>query len=158
MSIAIFILRLMKITPLLNRSGVKLKIMSKGTIYEHKEPTETELAWLTGIWEGEGSWTYKKGRTRTFSNGKTYTEKDYVSMSMSMTDQDIMERVATIMDGRKTTYTDGGPAHVAAGQKPVYCISLQGEAAKRWTELMTPYLGNRRREKYKMIMEKLNAN
>jgi hypothetical protein len=52
--------------------------MAKGTIYEHREPTETELAWVTGIWEGEGSWSYKKGRTRTFANGKTYTEKDYL--------------------------------------------------------------------------------
>jgi hypothetical protein len=132
--------------------------MAKGTIYEHREPTETELAWLTGIWEGEGSWSYKKGRTRTFSNGKTYTEKDYLSMSMSMTDQDIMERVAAIMDGRKITYTDGGPVHKSAGQKPIYYINLQGEAATRWTELMKPYLGKRRREKYEMIMEKLNAN
>lgn len=132
--------------------------MSKGTIYEHREPTETELAWITGIWEGEGSWSYKKGRTRTFPNGKIYTEKDYLVMKMSMTDQDIVERVAVIMDGRKITWSDGGPVHKAAGQKPVYSISLQGEAAKRWTELMKPYLGNRRREKYEMIMEKLNAN
>ena len=130
--------------------------MAKGTIYEHREPTETELAWVTGIWEGEGSWSYKKGRTRTFSNGKVYTEKDYLVMKMSMTDQDIMERVAVIMDGRKITWSDGGPVHKAAGQKPCYHISLQGESAKRWTELMKPYLGNRRKEKYQMIMEKLN--
>jgi hypothetical protein len=131
--------------------------MAKGTIYEHREPTETELAWVTGIWEGEGSWSYKKGRTRTFANGKTYTEKDYLSMKMSMTDQDIMERVAAIMDGRKITWSDGGPVHKSAGQKPCYHIGLQGEAAVRWTELMKPFLGNRRREKYEMIMEKLNA-
>lgn len=130
--------------------------MAKGTIYEHREPTEIELAWVTGIWEGEGSWSYKKGRTRTFDNGKTYTEKDYLIMKMSMTDQDIMERVAAIMDGRKITWSDGGPVHKAAGQKPCYHISLQGESAKRWTELMKPYLGNRRKEKYQMIMEKLN--
>jgi hypothetical protein len=53
---------------------------------------------------------------------------------------------------------DGGPVHKAAGQKPTYCINLQGEAATRWTELMKPYLGKSRREKYDMIMEKLNVN
>ena len=131
--------------------------MAKGTIYEHREPTETELAWVAGIWEGEGSWSYKKGRTRTFANGKTYTEKDYLIMKMSMTDKDIMERVAAIMDGRKITWSDGGPVHKAAGQKPCYHISLQGESAKKWTELMKPYLGIRRREKYDLIMEKLNV-
>ena len=131
--------------------------MARGTIYEHREPTEVELAWLTGIWEGEGSWSYKKGRNRTYPNGKTYTEKPYLLMCMSMTDQDIMERVGAIMDGRSITYSDGGPVHKAAGQKPVYYINLQGQAAERWTELMKPYLGNRRREKYELIMEKLNV-
>lgn len=130
--------------------------MPRGTIYEHREPSDIELAWLTGIWEGEGSWSYKKGRTRTYPNGKTYTEKDYLIMQMCMTDQDIMERVAAIMDGRKTTYTDGGPVHKAAGAKPVYTISIRGEAASRWTELMKPFLGKRRQEKYNFIMEKLN--
>ena len=28
--------------------------MNKGTIYEHRVPMETEVAWLAGIWEGEG--------------------------------------------------------------------------------------------------------
>ena len=131
--------------------------MAKGTIYEHREPSDIELAWLTGVWEGEGSWCYKKGRTRVFQSGKTYTERPYLRMQISMTDKDVMERVGAIMDGRSITYSDGGPVHKAAGQKPIYHISLQGEAATRWTELMKPYLGNRRREKYELIMEKLNG-
>ena len=131
--------------------------MPKGTRYKHRKPTEVELAWLTGIWEGEGSWSYKKGRTRTFPNGKTYTEKSYLQMKMCMTDKDVMERVGEIMDGRTITYSDGGPVHKAAGQKPVYHISLQGEAASRWTELMKPYLFSRRLEKYDLIMEKVNG-
>ena len=50
-------------------------------------------------------------------------------MQMVMTDEDIMERVGAIMDGRKITYSDGGPAHKAAGQKPVhaYVASNGGE-------------------------------
>ncbi len=132
--------------------------MPKGTIYEHKEPSPTELAWITGIWEGEGSWVYKKGRTRTFPNGKTYMGKPYLLMTMCMCDQDIMERVGSIMDGRKITYSDGGPAHKAAGQKPVYHINIQGEAAQRWSDLMKPYLSNRRSEKYNFIMEQVNES
>ena len=131
--------------------------MPKGTIYEHREPTDVELAWLTGIWEGEGSWMYKRGRTRTYPNGKTYTEKPHMRMTMGMTDQDIMERVGVIMDGRSITHTDGGPVHKAAGQKPMYIITLQGDAARRWTELMKPYLGKRRQQKYQFIMEQLNV-
>ena len=78
-------------------------------------------------------------------------------MAMCMTDQDIMERVGVIMDGRKITHYDGGPAHKAAGSKPVYIINLQGAAATRWTELMKPYLGKRRQDRYQFIMEKLNV-
>ena len=130
--------------------------MARGTIYEHREPTEVELAWLSGIWEGEGSWVHKKGRTRTYPNGKVYTEKPHLRMTLQMTDEDVMERVSAIMDGRKITHTDGGPVHKAAGLKPTYHLSLQGDAATRWTELMKPFLGERRQEKYQLIMEQLN--
>lgn len=73
-----------------------------------------------------------------------------------MTEKDIMERISAIMDGRKITFSDGGPVHKSAGQKPVYSICLQGQSASYWTELMKPYLGKRRQEKYEFIMEKLN--
>ena len=75
-----------------------------------------------------------------------------------MTDEDIMSRVANIMDGRKITYTDGGPVHKAAGQKPIYHMTVGGEPAHFWTELMLPYLGERRKEKYFMLCEKLNEH
>jgi len=130
--------------------------MAKGTIYEHRQPTEVELAWLAGIWEGEGSWGYKKGRTRTYPTGKVYTGSPFLKMQIQMTDKDVMERVSEIMDGRKITYTDT-PAHRAAGQKPIWSLSLQGEAAFRWTELMKSFLGNRRKEKFEFIMEQVNA-
>ena len=77
-------------------------------------------------------------------------------MTLQMTDEDVMERVSAIMDGRKITHTDGGPVHKAAGLKPTYHLSLQGDAATRWTELMKPFLGERRQEKYQLIMEQLN--
>ena len=118
-------------------------------IKELREPNPTELAWIAGIWEGEGCWVYRKGRP-------SRKEKSYLRMQMVMTDEDIMERVGAIMDGRKITYSDGGPAHKAAGQKPVYGITLQGKSASRWTDLMKPYLGKRRLEKYQFIMEQIN--
>ena len=130
--------------------------MARGTRYEEREPSPTELAWLAGIWEGEGSWVYKKGRTRTYPNGKIYTETPYLKMGIQMTDQDVMERVASIMDGRKITYTDT-PAHKAAGQKPIYVMTIQGEAAIRWTNLMWPYLGERRKNKYNFIIEQIDG-
>jgi len=130
----------------------------KGTKYKHIPPTETDLAWLCGIWEGEGCWYYKKERRKPHTNGKVYIEKSHLRMSLQMTDEDIMLRVAKIMDGRKITYTDGGKAHKEVGQKPYYCFSVGGEPAHFWTELMLPYLGKRRKEKYFMLCEKLNEH
>jgi hypothetical protein len=130
----------------------------KGTKYKHTTPTESELAWLCGIWEGEGCWTYKPERKKLHTNGKVYIEKSHLRMGLQMTDEDIMSRVASIMDGRKITYTDGGPVHKAAGQKPTYCLTVGGEPAHFWTELMLPYLGKRRKEKYFMLCEKLNEH
>jgi hypothetical protein len=89
---------------------------------------------------------------------KVYIEKSHLRMGLQMTDEDIMSRVASIMDGRKITYTDGGPVHKAAGQKPTYCLTVGGEPAHFWTELMLPYLGKRRKEKYFMLCEKLNEH
>ena len=125
-----------------------------------REPSETELAWLTGIWEGEGSWTYygPRKRKKDGPDGGFRYEKPFMRMQMNMTDGDIMERVGAIMDGRKTSKYDGGPAHKKLGQKPVYHIHVQGKAAHRWTNLMKPYLGKRRLEKYEFIMEKLNES
>jgi hypothetical protein len=130
----------------------------RGTKYKHIPPTEAELAWLCGIWEGEGSWSYKPERRKPNRNGKVYVEKSHLRMNLQMTDEDIMLRVASIMDGRKITYTEGGPVHKAAGQKPSYYLSIGGEPAHFWTKLMLPYLGKRRKEKYFMLCEKLNEH
>jgi len=123
-----------------------------------RDPTDVELAWITGIWEGEGSWVFKKARTRKHKNGKHYTEKPHLVMCLSMTDGDVVERVAAVMDGRKVTHTDGGPSHKAAGCKPVFSLHISGSSAIRWTELMKPLLGERRRQKFEDIKEKINAS
>lgn len=122
-----------------------------------RDPTEVELAWLTGIWEGEGSWVYKRARTRRHKNGRDYTEKPHLYMQLSMTDSDIVERVAAIMDGRKVVFSDGGPVHKAAGCKPVYSLSLTGSSAIRWSKLMKPLLGNRRSQKIDNILNQING-
>ena len=123
-----------------------------------RQPSDVELAWITGIWEGEGSWGYRKGRKdRKHLNGKIYDEKPHLRMTLQMNDKDIMERVARIMDGRKITLCTGGKVHKERGIKPGYILNLSGVSAVRWTELMMPHLGKRRLEKYEHIMEKING-
>ena len=83
---------------------------------------------------------------------KEYVDKEHMRMSIQMTDEDIMLRVAKIMDGRKITYTDT-PKHRELGQKPIWTLNVSGKPAILWTELMSPYLGERRKQKIKSIFE-----
>ena len=126
--------------------------------YHHNPPTETELAWLCGIWEGEGTWQFKKARSRLCKKmNKSYVDKEHMRMSIQMTDEDIMLRVAKIMDGRKITYTDT-PKHRELGQKPIWTLHITGKPAILWTELMLPYLGERRKQKIKTIFEQIDTS
>ena len=128
----------------------------KRSQYEHIPPSDVELAWLAGIWEGEGCWQHKKGRTRLFENGRTYTEKDYLRIAVQMTDKDIVDRVAYIMDRRTVTKTDV-PSKRKLGRKPLYTFALSGKPAILWTNLMLPHLGIRRQEKVQMIYETIDT-
>ena len=72
-------------------------------------------------------------------------------MSLGMTDKDVVERVAAIMDGRKVRHEyrhKKNPNH-----KDMYHMQLQGAAAYRWTMHMKPYLGERRKNKIDWIMK-----
>ena len=129
----------------------------KRSQYQHTPPTEVELAWMSGIWEGEGCWQYKKARDRcNHRNDKIYTAKPEMLMSIQMTDKDIVDRVAKIMDNRTTTFTHT-PKKKALGWKPLYTFSVRGKAAVLWTNLMKPYLGKRRMEKIEMIYENIDT-
>lgn len=128
----------------------------KRSQHQHTPPTELELAWISGIWEGEGCWGYKKPRVRNYSNGKTYTQNPELRMSIQMTDEDIVDRVAKIMDNRGVTYTHV-PIKKEKGWKPLYTFSITGKSAVLWTNLMISYLGKRRLEKIEMIYENIDT-
>ena len=125
---------------------------AKECFYEPRTPTLEEVAWLAGLWEGEGCW-YINPERKWWSNQrqKYYTSSAYIRMSLGMTDRDVVERVAAIMDGRKVRHeyrSKKNPNH-----KDMYWMQLQGAAAYRWTMHMKPYLGERRKHKIDWIMK-----
>ena len=135
----------------------QIRMKLKRSQYEHNPPSEIELAWISGIWEGEGCWQYKKARERyNHRNGKNYTSKPEMLMSIQMTDKDIIDRVSKIMDGRNSTFTHV-PSKKVKGWKPLWTFSIRGKAAVLWTNLMKPYLGERRLEKIGMIYENIDT-
>jgi hypothetical protein len=77
-------------------------------------------------------------------------------MSIQMTDKDIIDRVSKIMDGRNSTFTHV-PSKKVKGWKPLWTFSIRGKAAVLWTNLMKPYLGERRLEKIGMIYENIDT-
>ena len=122
----------------------------------NKTVTTEEIAWLSGIWEGEGSWYFSKPRIiKQKTKGYIpYKCNGCIRMTLNMTDQDVMERVSKIMDNRKCTFSHP-PSKKDKGRKPSWFINLQGSAAILWTDRMMPYLGNRRREKYLNLIHEI---
>ena len=86
----------------------------------------SEIAWLAGLLEGEGCFTFSKG-------------PDVV---LKMTDKDVVERAASLM-GAKVIARD--PKNIK--WKRTYCASIHGYQAIAWMLTIYPFMGERRKEK-----------
>ena len=95
-----------------------------------RQVTDAEIAWIAGILEGEGCWTRHNGRT------------DW-SVSVRMTDQDIIERLQAITGIGRLTF-DGTPSKRA--RKPAWVWGVYARPHREWlTVKVWPWLGVRRR-------------
>lgn len=95
--------------------------------------TETELAWLAGLLEGEGCFSYHCSPT----------------IQIGMTDRDVVECVAHLFDKEVT-----GPYKYKGNKKPVYYAKLFGGPAADMMRLVRPYMGERRAGKIDEILTK----
>lgn len=97
------------------------------------EWTEVEVAWLAGLFEGEGTWTGAVGRP---------------SLAISMTDRDVIERAAALLGGAVNgPYSDGRIAVSGRPYKPAWKTQV-GKSATLQVLIprMWPWLGERRRQ------------
>lgn len=104
--------------------------------------TETELAWFTGIFEGEGC---------IVNDGA-----NSVHIKIQMTDQDIIERVFSLAEcGSIIICPDGRKKHF----KPTYmwrvCNALD---VKRLLTEMLPLFGERRKQRSLEALDRLEKN
>lgn len=92
-------------------------------------PGRSELSWLAGWLEGEGSFTVA---------GPTAV------ISATCTDQDTAARVAIMLNGKmsKVTHPDNRPEHY----KQVYAIQITGQRALVWMIWLRPLMGLRRQD------------
>jgi hypothetical protein len=105
-------------------------------------PTETEIAWAAGLFEGEGCISVH-GR-----DGR------YVKLTVAITDLDVLERFIAIAE-------PGAPIHkrrIAAVQhRQVYQWCANGRRAIPILEMFIPWFGERRRARALEALDKARA-
>lgn len=101
--------------------------------------TETELAWVAGLLEGEGS--FMTGRNHV--NGKLYL---YPRIVVSMTDEDVIDKAAKIFG--TSTYKIPNKTK----NKQQWRAQVNGSRAALLMSDLLPYMGTRRSEKILSIL------
>lgn len=96
----------------------------------------TELAWLAGVLEGEGSFIM----SRNTVNKKLYL---YPKIVVSMTDQDVIRRVCSLFE----TSVYVVPKDKRGDWKQQYRASIQGARAASLMQQLLPWMGERRSAK-----------
>lgn len=97
--------------------------------------TETEIAWLAGLLEGEGYFAFRTNR----KNKRT------PAIVLKMTDLDIVQRAQKLMDA-KSIYVDNAQRE---GRKVSYTTAVIGYKAIDIMKAILPYMGERRGERIK---------
>lgn len=86
--------------------------------------SETDLAWLCGVLEGEGSFDAHRGK--------------YPRIRIGMTDRDVVGRAAMLMGASVRLSLRKAPA------KPIWNTEVQGPRAAAIMQMVLPYMGARR--------------
>jgi hypothetical protein len=90
--------------------------------------TTEDLHWLAGLLDADGCFYDKK-------NGRPYP-----SIKVSMTDRDLVERVARLWGSSMTSYK-------RENRKVIYESRVHGEKALGWMLRLFPYMSRRRQAK-----------
>ena len=111
--------------------------------------TRENLAWMAGIFEGEG---YVQGRKRSYqrTDGRTFTTVGF-RLAISMTDEDIIKRFHTL-SGIGTC--NGPRLSPSMTRQPLWDYRAHGKDAYALAIAIWPWLGNRRQ---KQLREAIDA-
>jgi len=98
--------------------------------------TTTEIVWLAGLLEGEGSFHPANGNS--------------INISLGMTDKDVIKKAAVLL-GNAKVYT----REVKKGAKlykTCHQIHVAGNYAAGWMMTLYPYMGTRRKERIREML------
>lgn len=103
--------------------------------------SEADLAWLAGIYEGEGS-VFLKGTSSRY-NG----EKNAPYIKIAMIDEDIIQRVQRVAGfGTMSSYI------LKSGKRIYQWHSGDREQVPQLLRAMSPWLGERRMEQVRIVL------
>lgn len=104
--------------------------------------TNTDIAWAAGLFEGEGTWIVRPPK----GNGNATAV-----VALQMRDRDVVERFASIMGCGKITCerrSERNPKHSDMWR----WTTAKRADVRRITELLVPYLGQRRAERARDVL------
>ena len=101
--------------------------------------SDAELGWLAGLLEGEGYFGIIRNHGKL--NGDRTKVYLYPRIGVSMTDRDVIERVARFWSGKVSVVKPAG-----VSKKTSYRTHLFGKRAVRMMRLLRPLMGERRRK------------
>jgi hypothetical protein len=96
----------------------------------------SDIAWLAGLLEGEGSFSVSVVR-----EGKIQAGKRRLQITLMMTDEDVVRRAAAIMNTK--LYGPYGPYKNSV--KPCWQIHVGASRAAAWMMTLYSFMGERRR-------------
>lgn len=97
------------------------------------ETTRVEIAWLAGLLEGEGCFTFQK-------HGGS--NRRQVRVGLKMTDQDVVARARDIIRPKKAKLSTNRSRQ--KGHKDSYEFKLYGKEAEEVMRAVRPFMGERR--------------
>lgn len=112
-------------------------------------PSDIEIAWAAGLYEGEGcTWvSYRNTRSRI------PTASFVAGLSITSTDLDVLTKFDSIISGRGRINGPKNPGN-REGTRPVYQWTTQSLAeVQRVLRLFQPFMGERRSAKAAEILE-----
>ena len=99
-----------------------------------------DFSWFIGIAEGEACFGYNP-------------KKNEPEFTVSMCDEDIVERLGKMLDHHYRTYQPVGVSVSGGKYKIQHRIQIRGRKAIKIMEKVLPYMGKRRQEKITEILE-----
>lgn len=123
--------------------------------WRHPKISKTELAWLAGLLEGEGSFSLQCYRRHRAEKSGGYQAP---SIELKMTDRDVVQRAGKLLGGKQRRVRSWLPkkekrAAWKGSRKRVFIWRVNGLRAVHLMQLLLSFMGKRRAKRIRELIE-----